>query len=163
MTLTVERLRQVLNYDPETGKFIWKVSLAPRGPIGAKAGCSDGARIVVRIDGKLYLAHRLAWLYVTGLWPDGEIDHINMDQSDNRFCNLRSADRSENQRNTIAHRDSKSGLKGVSFDVSRGRWVAKICVHGKNKQLGRFPSKEEACEAYRKAAIAVHGEFARTS
>lgn len=166
--LTHERLLEVLDYDQITGIFVWRKSLAPRGKVGSIAGHSQKrgmakGRIAIRIDGTLYLAHRLAWFYVTGAMPEQEIDHVNMDQSDNRFSNLRSASRSENQRNTKAHVDNTSGLKGVSYDTNRKKWVAQLCVNGQRIRLGRFHSKDEAYSAYCEAAKEFHGGFARVA
>ena len=97
--LTVERLRELLSYDPATGKFLWRVGRQCMRA-GAVAGATEvqGYR-VIKIDGKIYKAHRLAWLYVTGEWPPEEIDHKNTDPQDNVWSNLRLATHSQNQAN----------------------------------------------------------------
>lgn len=155
--LTAERLCEVLKYDPETGNLSWLV----RG--GKIAGClqvSNGQRrITIRIDNKYYKAHRLAWLYMTGKWPVDDIDHINGDGADNRWCNLRAATRSENLSNRVVRKNSKSGLKGVERN-NGNTWCARICSNGNRIYLGNFPTKEEAHMAYVRAAERLFGEFA---
>lgn len=160
--VTVDRLRQVLNYNPETGVFIWKIPTGKRTKVGSVAGSirKDGYR-PIKVDGHRYLAHRLAWLYQTGEWPTDVIDHINGDPSDNRIANLREASRFQNQQNQGVRKNNTSGFKGVS--LSRGRWCAEIRVHGKKKSLGSFDTPEEAHAAYCTAAEQFHGKFARVA
>ena len=98
---------------------------------------------------------------MTGAWPKDQIDHVNGDRSDNRFCNLREATNSQNQANRRCEATSTSGVKGVSWDRRCRRWQAQISINGKPKHLGGFTSKEEAARAYAAAAIALRGEFAR--
>lgn len=159
--LTADRLREVLNFDPDTGQFTWCKSLSLRGRVGERAGHSqkDG-RVIVGIDGVSYLAHRLAWLYTHGAWPLNLIDHINRDNSDNRLVNLRQATSSENKLNADAHRDSVTGLKGITFDRSRARWVVQLSKKGRKSIAKRFVSKAEAIEFYRQKSVEYHGEFA---
>jgi hypothetical protein len=108
-------------------------------------------------------AHRIAWLMGAGEWPpDGvDIDHINLNRADNRWSNLRLASRSQNMGNSPAHRDSQSGVKGLTWLADRQKWQVRICVQGKRKTLGYFASKEQAALVYRHAAEAAFGEFAR--
>ncbi len=120
----------------------------------------DGYR-QIGINRRLYKKHRLAWLYMTGAWPRHEIDHINGDRGDNRFCNLREATASENRRNMRKRVNNTSGYKGVSLDAERGLWRARITVDGKDKLLGRFRSPERARIAYIFAAWDHFGDFAR--
>lgn len=159
--LTVERLKEVLRYDLETGVFRWACAIGNRAKEGAVAGClrSDGY-CFIRIDGHPYAAHRLAWLYMHGVWPNLHIDHINRVRSDNRIENLREATRAQNQGNLPRYRNNTSGIKGVSLMKRDNKWRASIRVNGKPKNLGHFNTKEEAAEVYRKAAIARWGEFA---
>jgi hypothetical protein len=160
--LSFDRLREVLHYSPETGVFTWKKQLAPRGKVGDVAGCIERrGRITIRIDGRLHLAHRLAWIYMTGEWPAIGIDHKNVNPGDNRFSNLRLATQSQNVANTRIRKNSRTGLKGVSIDKARGRYQARITHLGHTHVLGRFESAEDAKAAYDKAAIALNGEFAR--
>lgn len=158
--LTYEKLREILHYDREAGIFTWKVSRGRCARPGVLAGCiNKGGYHKINIGGRKYSTHRLAWLYMTGQWPMGEIDHINCNPLDNRFANLREADRFGNTRNTKKRRDNTSGFKGVGF--KDGRWVARIWIGGKRKHIGYFGSAEDAHIAYVAAADKYHGEFAR--
>lgn len=95
--------------------------------------------------------------------PDGmEVDHINGNGLDNRRSNLRLATSSQNKHNTGPRKNSTSGFKGVTWDKANSKWQAQITLHGKVKKLGRFPTPEEAYEAYCKASGELHGEFGRT-
>jgi hypothetical protein len=160
--VTYERLRELLDYDPETGVFRWKIYRNGRAKVGYIAGGFDkcGHRRIA-IDGRFYPSHRLAWLYQTGKWPVALIDHINMVPDDNRFCNLREATKSQNGWNTGKRSDNTSGFKGVTWAKNVRRWMAQIQVHGKNKHLGTFDTPEQAHAAYAAAAKEFHGEFAR--
>lgn len=160
--LTVERLKQKLIYDSETGVFTWKKG---RGPV--KAGSTAGrphnkGYIRIAIDYKDYLAHRLAWLYVYGEWPENEIDHINGVKTDNRICNLRAATREENCRNVTVHKRNRLGIKGVSErNDCKKRFGAKIMINGKVGVLGQYETAEEAKAAYNEAARKYFGDFFR--
>ena len=165
--ITAEHARHLLDYDPQTGEMRWKPRPQDmfsnargwaeagclgwnRAYAGKRAGCAKhvlGYRLI-RIEGRLYKEHRLAWLIHHGVWPKDQIDHINGDRLDNRMCNLREATGSENQQNTRR--------KGVSFDTARGLWAAYITVNRKRKHLGRFPSKDAADAAYGAAKLAMH-------
>lgn len=153
--LTAERLREVLDYDPETGVFLWKVP--PRNQrVGQVTGTrkSDGY-IRMRIDGRFYYAHRLAWLWMTGSWPANKIDHKSGMPSDNRLSNLREVSHAENLQNQRAARaDNNTGLLGVC--PSRGKFMAQIIVLGKNHFLGRFSTAELAYAAYLNAKRKMH-------
>lgn len=161
--LTAERLREVLSYDAETGAFRWKEQLAPRGKIGMIAGNVADAtrRRTIRIDKKLYLEHRLVWLFVHGRWPTNQIDHIDGDPGNNRLANLREATQSQNNFNQGLRRNNSSGIKGVSWDAARKKWAARISANGKVRALGRFETKEDAARAHHFAALTYHGDFAR--
>lgn len=158
--ITPERLRELLNYDPATGLFHWRVTLRNgRGGAGALAGNRSSRLrqeyIIISIDGVTYKAHRLAWLYVHGCWPVGEVDHKNGQKDDNCLSNLRSASHQQN----CANRKANDGCayKGVIYDVERKKWRATV----RKKIIGRFPTAEEAHAAYVAAASALYGEFAR--
>jgi len=114
----------------------------------------------ISANSKIYFAHRLAWLYITGEWPKDSIDHINEIKHDNRFFNLREATRSQNMMNRGALKNNTSGLKGVSLKKSSGKWRARVGIRGKSKHLGYFNNPEDAYKAYCEAAKKLHGEFA---
>jgi len=129
------------------------------------AGCirNDGYR-VINIGGTMHLAHRLIWaMHHGGLTSGIEIDHINMDRSDNSISNLRLASRSENARNIKTPRHNTSGFKGVVFNSCRGKWYAQIKVMGINHFLGSYSTPELAHDAYCKASLRLHGSFGRKS
>ena len=159
--VTAERLRQVVEYDAETGVIIWKVSPSSKSPVGSVAGVvnSAGYRILT-IDGKKYLAHRLAWLYVHGVWPKEDIDHVNRVKTDNRLINLREATRTQNNINGRVRSDNKSGFTGVNWHNGSQKWRVTVHKDGKQFQVGMFDDIEEAAAAYKKAAAKLHGEFA---
>ena len=158
--LTQERLKELLDYDPETGVFTARVARSSNLPVGARAGSVTVRGYVnIHVCNKVYYAHRLAWFYVHGRWPNGHLDHINRVASDNRIANLREATRPQNMANTPVRSHNKSGKKGVA--KHHHKWVASICKHGRKVHLGSFGSAEEAHAAYVAAARDIHGEFAR--
>lgn len=154
-------LRDFLHYNPETGEWIWLVKKGTRVRVGAKAGSphKDGY-IAIQIDGKKHLAHRLAWLYMTSLWPKHQIDHKNRNRADNRWSNLREANGSQNNANSKLNKNNKSGIKGVFWRQDHNKWQAYINTGGKRIHLGCFLTKEEAHAAYSVAAREYFGEFA---
>jgi len=161
--LSRDELMLRLSYDPTTGDFQWLRHPVARH-VGAKAG-SENSRgyILIKINGRNYRAHRLAFLYMTGEWPPADVDHINRLKTDNRFENLRAATRPENVANTSARANSSSGIKGVVFQAkSRGskKWQAAIRSNGKRRSLGYFATAEQAGKAYQAAAGALYGDFA---
>ncbi len=159
-----ERLREAVDYDPETGSMTWRKPPANRCKVGDAVGSKgrDG-RVGTYFLGKRRRVHVLAWLYMTGEWPVGVIDHANGDPSDNRWGNLRAATHRQNMQNKRRQANNQVGLKGVSFHRLSGKWFARINVNGTVKSLGYHSSPEAAHEAYRKAALQYHGEFARTA
>jgi hypothetical protein len=154
--ITAERLRQVLDYNPEAGVFAWLLGKRAGQVAG---GLNEKGYRLIGIDGRNYRAHRLAWLYVTGSWPALDIDHKNCARDDNRFANLREATPRQNSLNARAHKDSKSGLKGVCLQGSR--WKAHIRHAGQQRHLGYFSTAAEAHAAYCSAAVTIDPEFAR--
>ena len=158
--LTQKDLKSLLSYDADTGIFRWLVCRGGNKPGDAAGGFSSDGRIVIGINRRLYLAHRLAWLYANGSWPENEIDHINNDPTDNRLANLRCATRAKNQCNVRLLSRNKSGVKGVSWDSISGKWVARICHDGKYLNIGRFYSICSAEQAIKAARERLHGEFA---
>lgn len=154
---TRARLRDLLEYDPETGLFVWRVRTSNRVQVGDVAGAfrPDGY-IGISIDRRITLAHRLAFLYMTGELPSADVDHINGSRTDNRWCNLRHATRMQNLQNTTKPRATKHGLMGVTFDRRRGKYIAQITTNYVYKQLGRFNTAEEAHASYLAAKRKLH-------
>ncbi len=158
--ISVERLRELLDYDPDTGVFTRKLSTSRAGKAGSIAGClkPDGY-VHIKISGKSYGAHRLVWLWVYGKWPYAEIDHINRIRNDNRLCNLREASPSENQQNhRKENRSSRSRLLGAHWNKAgnKYKWRAQIVVKGQKFHLGLFETAEAAHEAYLTAKRTHH-------
>jgi len=152
--LTQERLKELLHYDPDNGLFTWNKRMGGSAKKGKVAGTAhSGGYIQIRIDKKIYLAHRLAFLYIEGYMPENEVDHVNRIKDDNRWCNLRHVSRSCNARNTSICGNNKSGVTGVSQWKAGNKWRAIITVLGINKHLGIFKSFEEAVMARWKAEI----------
>lgn len=154
-----KRIKELLSYDPDTGLF-HRLVASNQHPIGVLSGNlqSNGfVRIVV--NGRKFLAHRLAWLYVYGEWPPKGLYHINFNRADNRLSNLRVASRGEIRAHGHARTDNKLGVRGVRLHES-GKYIARICCAGKSHYLGLFNTKEEAAEAYRLKAIELFGEHA---
>ena len=157
--LTQERLKQLLDYCPETGLFTWKVANGQRIHVGDIAGHnSSRGYVVVGVDGRVYRAHRLAWFYVNGIWPGNSIDHINGNRADNRISNLRDVDSKTNTENqSRANSQNKSsGVLGVSREQGRRRWRAHITTNKKMIHLGYFDTIEEASDAYIAAKRKIH-------
>lgn len=166
--VTHAQLLEWLHYDPATGYFTWRITKGRCAKKGSRAGSFDKKGYVVinlRINGRqtTYRAHRLAWFYVHGRWPESDIDHNKLDKADNRLDELREATRSQNMANTAAHADSLTGVKGVSFDKRRGRYYARIMKDGRHHHLGYFDHLEAAASAYASAAQRLFGEFARAA
>jgi hypothetical protein len=159
----VQSIRSVLDFDPETGVFTWKKTMTGTAKNGDIAGNMCRGRRRIKVFGKTFIASRLAWLMVNGSLPVGEIDHVNCDSTDDRFCNLRIADRKLNSANRRVFKNNSSGKKGVSWDAKNQKWRAGIKVNGKSFNLGRYASKEAAAAAYEHAAISAFGEYARAS
>lgn len=158
-----QRLRELLRYEPETGRLFWKLSRR-KGLTGVEAGCVSGSRRYrsIAIDGKAYQAHRIVWAMHFGEEPEGILDHINGDTFDNRVTNLRIASNAENGWNRGRPNTNASGFKGVCWHSRDKRWVAYIKANGRRRHLGNFDNPEAAHAAYTKAATALHGNFART-
>lgn len=161
--LTYERLREAVFYDPILGTFTWLHDAGSRARIGNPAGSAKkGRHTLLMIDNVLYKAHRLAFFYMMRRWPTPEDDHENLEKSDNRWCNIREATRSQNMANTPLRRTNTSGLKGVSWAKDRNAWRAQITVNRRNRVIGTFRAKDAAHAAYRAAAAEAHGAFARS-
>lgn len=161
--LSREELMEFLKYDRATGVFVWiKTSPQKNWTLGKQAAClSNKGYVVIRIKGKTYLAHRLAWLFETGEWPADGIDHVNGIKTDNRLENLRECNQSQNLANRGKSSNNKSGWKGVSWVSSKAKWRSQICVRRQTLHLGYFDDVKEAAESYIFAALEHHGEYAR--
>jgi hypothetical protein len=155
--LTLARLKSLLRLDEATGIF-YRLTTRGRMHAGDEAGAVSGSRgyVMVGVDGRQYLAHRLGYFYRFGAWPPAQLDHINGDRADNRPANLRLATRVENAQNRRAKGTGVSGLLGVS--KARGRWSARITVEGRRTYLGYWADPAKAHEAYL-AAKRVHHPF----
>ena len=154
-----EELRELFTYDPETGELRWKKNGSGRNfsiPVG-NVGTRGYLRVV--IHGRNYMLHRVIWAFFHGAWPDNLIDHINGSVTDNRITNLRQATTRENSWNQRIAKNNTTGLKGVSLEA--GRYRASIMTEQGKIHLGLFDTAEDAHEAYKLAADAYFGPFAR--
>lgn len=155
-------LKEILEYQPDTGLFFWRVKKAKCIKPGQIAGrLRPDGYIDILINRKRYLASRLAWIYMTEVEPPNQVDHENGVRSDNRWRNLRLATNGQNQQNATIRSNNTSGFKGVSFHKGCGKYRAYINSNGKRKYLGLFETATEAAQARNQTAMGDHGEFAR--
>ena len=146
MDLTQKYLKSILHYNIDTGLFIRKVSRGGNAVKGRVAGYKDVyGYIVIQINEKRYKAHRLAWFYMEGYWPEYQVDHINRVKSDNRWCNLRHITPSCNNKNRNVSKISKSGVTGVIRE--RNKWRVRIKTPDSYKHIGCFDDLDEAVRA----------------
>ena len=149
--LTPDRLRQLVIYDPLTGAFMRLRDGSDIGHKTARGYCA------LRIDGRTYLAHRLAWLYANGVWPSFGLDHIDGCKTNNRLSNLREADQVANLQNQRRpHADNSTGILGVSWDAKNKRFRASIRYNGRTRNLGRYETSEQARTVYLQAKQQYH-------
>lgn len=153
--LTPDLLRSLLHYNPDTGVFTY-TRARPKIQVGAVAGHLHKGHgyIQLKVNGVLYLAHRLAWLYVHGEWPDGQIDHIDRNRTNNVFSNLRVVTGSQNAQNSDPQVNNWTGGKDVTWFKPKQRWVARISLNGDRVFLGSFKDKSDAL-AIRKFAESI--------
>lgn len=153
--ITQARLKELLHYDPESGIFTWLKAVSNALDILKPAGhLNNCGYIIIAIDRRKYVAHKLAWLYMTGHLPDHVIDHINNNRADNKWSNLREATRQQNQWNRPVGINNATGLKGAyKFKNKFKSYIG----------LGTFDTAIEAANAYKEAAIKLHGEFLHKS
>lgn len=159
--LDAERLRDILEYDPETGIFHWKVMLAHRRKPGDIAGGRTHGYIEIGIGGKSYRAHHLAWLYVTGEWPSAYIDHKDGNRSNNAFKNLRVVTNQQNAQNRhwVSSKKTTTSYLGVTWHKQRQCWMAQIRTKdGRNLNLGLYDDDYQAHLAYLYAKRDLHDE-----
>ena len=159
--ITQQELKELFSYDHEIGVFIRKVATTNSVKVGDIAGgLNQRGYVVIWTNGRSYLAHRLAWLYVYGKFPELNIDHINHDITDNRINNLREATQLQNVWNSKIKSSSSTGIKGITKDKRRcNTFYARCRVNGKIKFLGGFDTKEKAGKAYEDFAKSLHGKF----
>lgn len=156
--ITQEELKELFSYDPLTGVFTRKMDGRKWKAGSVAGGLNNTGYIAIEINGSSYVAHRLAWIYMSGDIPEGmQIDHINGDRSDNRFDNLRLAKgHGEQAQNRKKRTDNSSGFVGVNWRKRERKWHARICVKGVRHELGFFDTPEEANKVYVKAKIRFH-------
>jgi hypothetical protein len=170
--LTAEQLRAVLDYDALSGVFRWRwrddvsphINQRLAGTVAGWVSRPETGHMKVTLNGGSYYLARLAWLYVTGEWPQFEVDHIDTNPGNNSWTNLRDVTHRQNSHNMSTRKtitDELPRLKGARFHRTTGRWQASIIVNGKSIYLGLFPTQTLAHAAYREAAIRHFGEFAR--
>jgi mRNA-degrading endonuclease RelE of RelBE toxin-antitoxin system len=136
--ITQKRLKEVLHYNPDTGIFVWQIALSKNINVGGIAGTISHSYIRIQIDKKLYRAHRLAWLYVKGVWPKVDIDHKDTIKHHNWINNLREATKSENGQNRIkSNSNSKTGVLGIT-QIKSGKYRVQMHINGKQEFLGDF-------------------------
>ena len=159
-TASIARLHELFIYDPDTGVLTNRINRR-RARAGEEAGNlrSDGYRNVI-LDYVTFKVHRVVWAMHFGVWPSGLLDHVDGNPSNNRISNLRPATHVQNMRNRRKHKNNTSGIKGVRKNRNGSKWAAYIQIDGKNTNLGSFDSAEEAADAYRKASLELHGDFA---
>ena len=159
--ITQERLKELLNYNPETGIFTWAVNRSKKILAGIPAGTISDGYVRIVVDYKAYQAHRLAWLYMTGSFPSLQIDHKDNIKNNNSWNNLRQATNSQNKINSNPSSRNTSGIKGVSYSALTNKWVAQCSVNGKVKRIGGYDNIKDAQIAYESYAKKHHGEFFR--
>lgn len=149
--ITQERLKQLLHYDPDTGVFM-RIESNRVDRLGKQPGSRNTkGHVQIRLDGVLYVAHRLAWLYVNGEFPVNQLDHIDGDKTNNKIVNLRDATNKQNQENVPLQVNNTSGHRGVSFDKRLKKFRAYVCHNRKQITLGFFATSETAAAAAKKA------------
>lgn len=157
--ITQKELKLKFTYDPETGVFIRKCKTLNGKLAGEIVGSYKKDYVIIRLNKKNYYAHRLAWLYVYGEFPKNTIDHINRVKHDNRICNLRLANFTEQQFNQQLYKNNKSGYKGVFFVEKMKKYRAMATFNNKKTHLGYFTQAVDAYNAYKDYALRNHGNF----
>lgn len=158
--LTQEKLKEFLDYDPETGIFTYSKTVNPRALEGQIArSVQSSGHLRIQINKKQYQLHHLAFLYMLGYLPQ-EVDHINRIPDDNKWENLRECTRSQNSYNSSIRSDNTSGVKGVSWHKKLQKWRVRIYIDGKETNFGVFDSLEDATFIAKEARRKYHGEFA---
>lgn len=157
----IAELKTFLSYVPESGAFVWVNPTGRRAKPGAIAGSLwPSGYIGITCRGKRYLAHRLAWAFTNGEWPDRDLDHTNRVKTDNRIGNLRLATRAENNVNAGLRCTNTSGVKGVYWSKRSSRWIARVQSGGRQVHVGAFKSLDDASAAVAQAYAKAFGDFA---
>jgi hypothetical protein len=160
MMLTQKRLKELLSYSPIVGVFEWRIARR-RVRAGFLAGAvTESGYITIGIDRRVYSAHTLAWLYMTGELPDGHIDHIDGDRSNNAWSNLRIATRSQNAANSRTAISNTSGVKGVYWCKSTNKWSCNLRRRGVVVFRASFDTLEQAAAAVMAERERIDGQFA---
>lgn len=170
----LERCRTLLSYEPTTGLLTWKTRVAGASErelkrwnsrYAGKVACGNArtrsGHQQMHIDGRMYYAHRVIWLMITGAEPIEQVDHVNGDPDDNKWVNLRLASHADNVNNSGLRSNNNSGHKGVHWSRASKKWHAQIGVNRRKLHLGLYEEIDDAVAAYRVAAQVCHGEFAR--
>lgn len=159
--MTRDEIMAEVSYDPETGMFT-RLRPVPGGRVGLLKlkPHSVSGYVQIKIRGRNFSAHRLAWLLTYGVWPPSDIDHRNRNRSDNRLCNLRLATDSQNRANAKVGKHSRTAIKGVTYRSRYQKYQAYITRNGRTHSLGYFLTADEAAVAYARAAAELFGEFA---
>lgn len=162
---TAERVREVFDYNPETGLLFWKVSLGDKCVVGQPTSQrpSKIGYLRVRLDGVLYYAHQLIWLHYYGVWPTPQVDHKNTVRHENWVANLRLSTHSQNMMNRRVNSNNKTGIKGVCWDLKAKKFIAQIQKDGERFRIGYFDKKEDAGTAYAAESDRLFGKFARVA
>lgn len=149
------RLKELLEYNPDTGEFVWLCNKGSRAVKGCIAGNKNKITgyVVISIDGHRYLAHRLAFVYMLGVEPEVHTDHINGIRCDNRWCNLREVTAKQNHRNRRRHKSNTSGITGVRWHKSSNKWLSEIRYNYRSLHLGLFDDKFDAICARKSAEL----------
>lgn len=162
--ISQEELKEVLDYNPDTGVFRWKIYRASNAKVGDVAGCIHKVNGYHEIgyNYQVYKAHRLAWIYAYGSIPEYiQIDHIDGNRANNRISNLRPCSNAENQKNRKIGKDNTSGYKGVSWNTRLGKWVVNVGLNNKRIYLGGYVDKAEAITVHKTFCEEHHGKFYR--
>lgn len=159
--MEIDNLKKLVSYNPSTGEFTWVNPKGWRVKRGDRAGTLLGTGYVsIGISGKKYLAHRLAWAFVHGIWPNCDVDHINQIKTDNRISNLRLASRTQNMANCGKRVTNTSGVRGVTWSKRSRKWIARVQKDGKHGYVGSYRNLDDAADAVRTAYKKSYGDFA---
>jgi hypothetical protein len=161
--LTIDRINQLVSIDFETGVLTWIDNYQRPDLIGKRAGWLNEGYWRVSIDGHSYYCCQIVWFVGHGIWPDKTLDHIDLDKANDALSNLRLATKGQNCLNSKLSSRNTSGFRGVSFCNTTQRWRSSIRINGREKNLGRYDTPEEAHEAWKAAAASAFGsEFIRS-